>query len=41
MRNCSATAAGKLGDYEVGADGVVLLGEPYVFNADNIGDFDF
>ncbi|MFF2493843.1 rhamnose ABC transporter substrate-binding protein [Agromyces sp. NPDC058064] len=33
--------AGKLGDYEVGADGVVLLGDPYVFNADNIGDFDF
>ncbi|MFE5409398.1 rhamnose ABC transporter substrate-binding protein [Microbacterium sp. NPDC056569] len=33
--------AGKLGDYEVGADGVVLLGEPYVFDADNIGDFDF
>ncbi|WP_203580042.1 rhamnose ABC transporter substrate-binding protein [Microbacterium hibisci] len=33
--------AGKLGSYEVGADGVVLLGEPYVFDADNIGDFDF
>lgn len=33
--------AGKLGEYEVGADGVVLLGEPFVFNADNIGDFDF
>ncbi|MFF2389160.1 rhamnose ABC transporter substrate-binding protein [Agromyces sp. NPDC058104] len=33
--------AGKLGDYEVGADGVVLLGDPYVFDADNIGDFDF
>ena len=33
--------AGKLGEYEVGADGVVLLGDPYVFNADNIGDFDF
>ncbi|MFB7890709.1 rhamnose ABC transporter substrate-binding protein [Microbacterium sp. NPDC056044] len=33
--------AGKLGSYEVGADGVVLLGEPYVFNKDNIGDFDF
>ena len=33
--------AGKLGDYEVGADGTVLLGEPYVFDADNIGDFDF
>ena len=22
-------------------DGTVLLGEPYVFDADNIGDFDF
>ena len=33
--------AGKLGDYEVGADGVVLLGDPFVFNAENIGDFDF
>ncbi|WP_448808546.1 rhamnose ABC transporter substrate-binding protein [Agromyces bauzanensis] len=33
--------AGKLGEYEVGADGVVLLGDPFVFNADNIGDFDF
>lgn len=33
--------AGKLGSYEVGADGTVLLGEPYVFDADNIGDFDF
>ncbi|MFD5865342.1 rhamnose ABC transporter substrate-binding protein [Agromyces sp. NPDC127015] len=33
--------AGKLGDYEVGADGVVLLGDPYVFDAENIGDFDF
>ncbi|GAA1952613.1 rhamnose ABC transporter substrate-binding protein [Microbacterium aquimaris] len=33
--------AGKLGTYEVGADGVVLLGDPYVFDAENIGDFDF
>jgi rhamnose transport system substrate-binding protein len=33
--------AGKLGEYEVGADGVVLLGDPFEFNADNIGDFDF
>lgn len=33
--------AGKLGSFEVGADGVVLLGEPTVFNADNIDDFDF
>ncbi len=33
--------AGDLGEYTVGADNVVLLGDPYVFNADNIGDFDF
>lgn len=33
--------AGRLGSYEVGADGVVLLGDPYVFDADNIADFDF
>jgi rhamnose transport system substrate-binding protein len=33
--------AGDLGDFTVGADSVVLLGEPYVFNADNIDDFDF
>jgi len=32
---------GKLGKFTVGADGTVLLGDPYVFNADNIGDFDF
>ncbi len=33
--------AGKLGEYTVGADGTVLLGDPFVFNKDNIGDFDF
>ncbi|QYF75574.1 rhamnose ABC transporter substrate-binding protein [Cryobacterium sp. PAMC25264] len=33
--------AGDLGEFTVGADGVVLLGDPFVFNADNIGDFDF
>ena len=33
--------AGKLGDYEVGENGTVLLGEPYTFNKENIGDFDF
>jgi rhamnose transport system substrate-binding protein len=33
--------AGKLGEYEVGADSVVVLGDPFVFNAENIGDFDF
>lgn len=33
--------AGRLGSYEVGAEGSVLLGDPFVFNADNIADFDF
>ncbi len=33
--------AGDLGQFEVGEDGVVLLGDPFVFDADNIGDFDF
>ena len=33
--------AGDLDSYEVGADGVVVLGEPFVFNEKNIGDFDF
>ncbi|MFI2102449.1 rhamnose ABC transporter substrate-binding protein [Isoptericola sp. NPDC019693] len=33
--------AGKLGDFTVDADATVLLGDPYRFNKDNIGDFDF
>ena len=33
--------AGKLGDYTVGADNTVLLGDPFEFTKDNIGDFDF
>lgn len=33
--------AGDLGEYEVGADGVVVLGDPFVFNKGNIDDFDF
>ena len=33
--------AGDLGDFEVGADATVLLGDPFKFNADNIGDFNF
>ena len=33
--------AGELGEYTVAADGIVVLGEPTVFNADNIDDFDF
>jgi len=32
--------AGDLGEFTA-EDGVVLLGEPFRFNADNIGDFDF
>ena len=32
---------GKLGYFTVGEDGAVLLGDPYEFNADNIGEFDF
>jgi rhamnose transport system substrate-binding protein len=33
--------AGELGEYEVGADGQVLLGPPTVFDESNIDDFDF
>ena len=33
--------AGDLGEFTVGKDGTVLLGDPYTFNKDNIGDFDF
>lgn len=33
--------AGKLGEYTVGADKTVLLGDPYKFNADNIDNFNF
>ena len=33
--------AGRLGEFTVGADGEVLLGEPYVFDESNIADFDF
>lgn len=33
--------AGKLGEFTVGKDGTVLLGDPFQFNKDNIGDFNF
>ena len=33
--------AGRLNEYTVGADGVVVLGEPFRFNAGNIDQFDF
>ncbi|WP_127573852.1 rhamnose ABC transporter substrate-binding protein [Georgenia faecalis] len=33
--------AGELGEYTVGADGVIVLGPPTRFNAENIDDFDF
>jgi len=33
--------AGRLGDYTIGADGVILLGPPFVFKADNIDQLNF
>ena len=33
--------AGELGEFEVGPDATVLLGEPFVFDKANIDDFDF
>jgi len=33
--------AGRLGEYTVGENATVLLGDPFVYNADNIDDFDF
>lgn len=33
--------AGRLGEYTVEEGNTVLLGDPFVFDADNIGDFDF
>ncbi|MEV0949827.1 rhamnose ABC transporter substrate-binding protein [Promicromonospora sp. NPDC050249] len=33
--------AGRLGEFTVGANGEVLLGEPYVYDESNIEDFDF
>ncbi|KAA1424720.1 rhamnose ABC transporter substrate-binding protein [Mumia zhuanghuii] len=33
--------AGKLGEYTVGADNTVILGDPLEFNKDNIDDFNF
>jgi rhamnose transport system substrate-binding protein len=33
--------AGDLGEYTVGKNGEIVLGDPTVFNADNIDDFDF
>ncbi len=33
--------AGDLGEKEVGADGIIVVGPPTQFNADNIDDYDF
>jgi rhamnose transport system substrate-binding protein len=33
--------AGRLGEYTVEEDGVVVLGEPFVFDSENVADFDF
>ena len=41
MPRATSFDAGKLGSYKVGADATVLLGDPFVFNADNIADFNF
>jgi rhamnose transport system substrate-binding protein len=30
-----------MGEFEVGANGVVLLGDPTVFTADNVDKFNF
>lgn len=32
---------GDFGEYMVGVDGVVVFGDLFVFDVDNIGDFDF
>ena len=34
-------ALGSAYEFTVGADGAVLLGEPFKFNKGNIGDFNF
>jgi rhamnose transport system substrate-binding protein len=33
--------AGKLGEYTVGANGEILLGDPFVFNSGNVDQFNF
>lgn len=33
--------AGELGEYTIGDDGSIVLGEPFVFDSSNINDFDF
>ena len=33
--------AGKLGEFTVGKDATVLLGDPFTFNASNIDQFNF
>ncbi len=33
--------AGKLGEYTVGADETVVLGDPFTFNAGNVDQFNF
>ncbi|MCZ9342689.1 rhamnose ABC transporter substrate-binding protein, partial [Streptomyces sp. TRM76130] len=33
--------AGGMGEYTIGADGVINLGKPTVFDAENIDQYDF
>jgi rhamnose transport system substrate-binding protein len=37
----AAYTAGKLGHYTIGANHVVILGPPFVFNKSNIDKFNF
>ena len=40
-RRATPSRPADLGEYTVGADGEVLLGEPFVYDKSNIADFDF
>ena len=33
--------AGRLGSYTIGENGVVLLGPPFIFDINNVGEFDY
>ena len=40
-RGDSSVPAGRLGELQFIADDTILLGEPYIFTAENVDDFDF
>jgi len=39
--NVNSTKFGKLGEFTVGPDATVVLGDPFTFNAGNIDQFNF